>query len=338
MIASPAQTTSPAEPLLAIRDLRVQFHTRHATLNAVRDLSLTLHPGEIVGLVGESGCGKSVTAQAILRLIGDNPHEDIQGEITYQGNNLLDQSEAEMARLRGRSLAMIFQDPMTALNPVLPVGEQIAEGLRWHLNYSRRAAHQRAIELLGQVGISEAARRARQYPHEFSGGMRQRVVIAIAISCQPQLLIADEPTTALDATLQSQILDLLLTMRSEAGAALLLITHDLDVVANVCDRVAVMYAGTVVESAATADLIGSPQHPYTQGLLASIPKLGHKGRLHPIPGQPPDPGTAATGCLFADRCPYAHERCQQTPPRFACSDTHHASCWLLDSDSQESSS
>ncbi len=318
-----------ATPLLQLDDLRVRFRTREGLVHAVNGLSLAMQPGEILGLVGESGCGKSASAQAIMRLIGDRSGEELSGSIRLDGDELLAKSEREMAAVRGGQVAMIFQDPMTSLNPVYSIGEQIAEALRLHGKARGRTAWRRAVELLDQVGIPDAAERARRYPHEFSGGMRQRVVIAIALSCEPRLLIADEPTTALDVTTQAQILDLLRRLREQTGAGILFITHDLAVVAELCDRVAVMYAGELVECAPAGELFASPRHPYTQGLLASIPRRGGKDRLETIEGRPPSLYAPSPGCAFAPRCPHAMPACARHPRLETVGTGHEAACWLV---------
>jgi oligopeptide transport system ATP-binding protein len=314
--------------LLNISDLHVRFRTREGAVQAVDGVSFTVRKGEILGIVGESGCGKSVTARAIMRLIGDAKNEEVSGRIELEGEDLLRKSEKEMTRLRGRKMAMIFQDPMTSLNPVFPVGAQIAEGPRWHERLSTRAARRRAVEMLASVGIPAPEDRAGQYPHEFSGGMRQRAVIATALSCSPDLLIADEPTTALDVTIQAQILDLLRELRDRTGAGMIFITHDLGVVAELCDRVAVMYAGSIIEEASVSELFRSPHHPYTKGLLNSLPVLGRKDRIKPIEGRPPDLSRLPVGCRFADRCPFVFDKCAQLPPLKELGRGHRSACWL----------
>ena len=316
------------ETILDVRDLSVRFRTREGVVRAVDGVDLSVRKGEILGVVGESGCGKSVTAQAIMRLIGDARNEEVTGRIVLDGEELLTKTEKEMTRLRGRKLAMIFQDPMTSLNPVFTVGAQIAEGPRWHERLSRKAAGRRSVEMLEMVGIPSPAERAKQYPHEFSGGMRQRAVVGMALSGRPDLLIADEPTTALDVTIQSQILDLLRDLRDRTGAGMIFITHDMGVVAQLCDRVAVMYAGSIVEEAPVKELFKNPRHPYSQGLLASLPVLGSHARLRPIEGRPPDLRRLPAGCRFADRCPFAFEKCVQRPPLMPAGPEHRSACWL----------
>lgn len=314
------------ENLLEVKNLQVEFHTRQGVMHAVRGVNFTLQKGEILGIVGESGCGKSVTANTILGLIGKKKHEKTDGEIWFRGQNILALPEKEQQKLRGNQISMIFQDPMTALNPVLRVGKQVGEVLEIHQKKSRKTALKEAVEQLKKVGIPSAEARAEDYPFQFSGGMRQRAVIASALMCQPDILIADEPTTALDVTIQAQILDLLLELRDTYGVAILLITHDLGVVAEVCDTVAVMYAGEIVEKAPVKELFASPKHPYTRGLLQCIPTLGSKERLIPIAGQPPKLYEVKEGCKFADRCPYYQTSCnEKTELREAALD-HFTAC------------
>jgi len=301
-------------PLLEVRDLVVEFATRRGTARAVDGVDLDLAVGATLGLVGESGCGKSVTSLAILRLLDTNARVR-SGTIRFEGRDLLALDEPAMRRMRGARIAMIFQEPMTSLNPVFTVGAQIAETLRVHRALDRKAAWGRAVELMHLVEIPDPERRARSYPHELSGGMRQRVMIAIAIACEPALLIADEPTTALDVTIQAQILDLLRGLRARLGMGLLLITHDLGVVAAEADEVAIMYAGRIVERAPTAPLFARPAHPYTAALLASLPRLERRAeRLTPIPGSVPDLLALPSGCRFRDRCPRADARCAAEDP------------------------
>ncbi len=299
--------------LLEVIDLQTHFPTRSGLVKAVNGVSFHLDAGEVLGLVGESGCGKSITALSIMRLITP-PGKIVDGEITFDNKNLLRQSDAEMRQIRGDDIAMIFQDPMTSLNPVYTVGEQIAEALRLHRKLSRKAAHAAAIEAMREVAIPDPARRANDYPHQLSGGMRQRVMIAMALACDPKLLIADEPTTALDVTIQAQILELLEELRRNRELAVLLITHDLGVVAEVADRVAVMYTGRIVEESSVEQLFAQPKHPYTEGLLRSVPKLTRtdvikKERLETIEGTVPSPTELPPGCHFAPRCPYRMPRC-----------------------------
>ena len=306
------------EPLLSVEQLQTHFATSDGINRAVDGVSFHVNAGETLALVGESGCGKSVTAMSILRLIPEPPGK-IAGAIKFQGKDLLKLSDREMRAIRGNSISMIFQEPMTSLNPVLTVGRQIGETLRLHQGLSAHQAEERAIEMLELVGIPEARRRVREYPHQLSGGMRQRVMIAIALACNPKLLIADEPTTALDVTIQAQILDLMRDLKHRVGAAIVLITHDLGVVAEVAERVIVMYAGRKVEEATVAQLFAKPRHPYTQGLLGSVPKLGSSltgetSRLAEIPGLVPSLKRKLDGCVFASRCQYATDLCRQVVP------------------------
>jgi peptide/nickel transport system ATP-binding protein len=321
-------------PLLAIEDLQTHFFTRDGVVRAVDGVSYAVEAGETLAVVGESGCGKSVTALSILRLVPSPPGRIVGGAIRFEGVDLLQIGEGEMRRIRGNEISMIFQEPMTSLNPVLTVSRQITETLILHQGLTARAAAARAIEMLRLVRIPEPERRARQYPHELSGGMRQRVMIAMALACHPKLLTADEPTTALDVTIQAQILDLMRELKSEIGAAIILITHDLGVVAEMAQRVVVMYAGRKVEEAPVGDLFRRPQHPYTLGLLASVPRLGATlGRAEPprlaeIPGTVPSLRDPIVGCAFAPRCAYATERCsREAPPLEAKTAAHLAACF-----------
>ncbi len=323
-----------SEPLLAIEDLRTQFFTREGVVRAVDGVSCTIASGETLAVVGESGCGKSVTALSILRLVPSPPGRIVSGRIRFAGRDLLALGEAEMRAIRGNEISMIFQEPMTSLNPVLTVARQIGETLMLHQHLDARAARARAVEMLRLVRLAEPERRARQYPHELSGGMRQRVMIAMALACRPKLLIADEPTTALDVTIQAQILDLMRDLKSAIGAAILLITHDLGVVAEMAERVIVMYAGRKVEEAPVRDLFRHPRHPYTLGLLASVPRLGATlGRAAPprlaeIPGVVPSLREAIVGCSFAPRCAYATGRCRaEAPPLELKRPAHLAACF-----------
>jgi oligopeptide/dipeptide ABC transporter ATP-binding protein len=299
-------------------------------VRAVDNISFTIPEGETVGLVGESGCGKSVTSLSIMRLL-DYPGEIVGGRINFQGRNLRDLGAEEMRHVRGKDIAMIFQEPMTSLNPVYKVGEQIAEAVREHMHVDRKAAWNRAIEMLDLVGIPSAARRVEDYPHNMSGGMRQRVMIAMALSCDPKLLIADEPTTALDVTIQAQILDLMRDLQQRLGMSILLITHDLGVVAEMCKDVCVMYAGQIVERSDVHNLYKSPQHPYTEGLLRSIPQLGmsQTEKLAVIRGVVPNPLNWPQGCRFAPRCDYRFEKCDKQPPMFDV-DGQESACWLCE--------
>ncbi|HYK14256.1 MAG TPA: ABC transporter ATP-binding protein [Burkholderiales bacterium] len=321
------------QPLLEVDDLKTYFYTRDGIVRAVDGVSFTVYPGETLAVVGESGCGKSVTSLSILRLIAAPPGKIVNGRLMFQGRDLLGLTEDEMRKVRGNEISMIFQEPMTSLNPVLTIGRQIAEALVLHRGMKRKAALERAVEMLTLVNIPEAARRIEQYPHQLSGGMRQRVMIAMALACNPRLLIADEPTTALDVTIQAQILDLMRGLKEKTGAAIVLITHDLGVVAEMAQRVVVMYAGRKVEEAAVDDLFAHPHHPYTEGLLKSIPRLEHAQaaahlRLAEIPGMVPSLKEEIAGCLFAPRCGYATERCRREyPPLEEKAPGHFAACW-----------
>ena len=313
--------------LLAVRDLRTSFFTDRGEAHAVDGVSFAVDAGRVLGLVGESGCGKSVTALSLMRLVPP-PGRIVGGEVRLDGRDLLRVDERAMRDVRGAQLAMIFQEPMTSLNPVFTVGSQIAEGLRLHRPVSRRQAWERAVELLAEVGIPEPARRARDYPHQLSGGMRQRVMIAMAVSCEPRVLVADEPTTALDVTIQAEILDLLRGLRERRGMALLLITHDLGVVAQQADEVAIMYAGRIVEHGSVLDVFDHPLHPYTQALFRSIPGIGGRREcLEAIPGQVPDLLQLPSGCAFRDRCPRAVPECATVvPPLEEKAPGHRAAC------------
>jgi oligopeptide/dipeptide ABC transporter ATP-binding protein len=321
------------KPLLEVKNLKTHFFTEDGVVHAVDGVDFVVYPGEILGLVGESGCGKSVTSLSVMRLIAP-PGKVLEGEILLDGTNLLSLSESEMMKVRGNRISMIFQQPQTALNPVFKVGDQISEVLSIHQDFGKEAGHKRAVELLKMVGIPEAERRAEAFPHELSGGMAQRVMIAMALACVPELLIADEPTTALDVTIQAQILDLVLEMRKNLGTSVILITHDLGVIAEMAERVAVMYAGEIVEQAESNELFGSPLHPYTQGLIGSIPILGKiKERLDVIPGNVPDLIDPKPGCRFAPRC-IARVKHQLTicgeadPQLIEIKPDHMVRCWL----------
>ncbi|HEU4962307.1 MAG TPA: ABC transporter ATP-binding protein [Bacilli bacterium] len=320
--------------ILEVKDLKVSFHTYAGEVQAVRGVTFNLKKGECLAIVGESGCGKSVTSQAIMRLIATPPGEIKAGsQIMFDGKTEITKlSDREMESIRGSEMGMIFQDPMTSLNPTMKVGTQISEGLIKHQGLSRQAARERAIEMLRLVGIPNPEARIDQYPHQFSGGMRQRVMIAIALACNPKLLIADEPTTALDVTIQAQILDLMRDLQEKTGASIILITHDLGVVADVAQRVVVMYAGKVIEQGLIDDVFYNPQHPYTWGLLRSVPRLDSSKEqdLIPIDGTPPDLIAPPKGCAFAARCPYAMEVClEQDPDTTKIDQNHSAACWLL---------
>jgi oligopeptide/dipeptide ABC transporter ATP-binding protein len=315
--------------LLEVRDLAISFRADDGWVQAVQGVNLEVRPGETVGLVGESGCGKSVTSLSIMGLLPKTAK--VSGTINVSGRNLTGLEDAQMRRVRGDDVSMIFQEPMTSLNPVLKIRDQIAEPLRMHTKLTERQITTRVIELLGHVGIPNPARVAGEYPHQLSGGMRQRIMIGMAMSCEPKLLIADEPTTALDVTVQAQILDLLRKLQAETGMSILLITHDLGVVAEMCSRVSVMYAGRIVEHCNVDDLYFKPQHPYTKGLLSSLPAIGQRSRLHPIPGQVPPLWNMPAGCRFAPRCPHAMDVCRTTEPNLdTLEGTHSVSCWLSD--------
>ncbi|MBN2212497.1 MAG: ABC transporter ATP-binding protein [Sedimentisphaerales bacterium] len=319
--------------LLSIQDLQVTFFTEAGEVRAVQNVSYDIPQGKTLAVVGESGCGKSVTALAMLRLIPKPPGKIVGGEILFRGKNLLHLSEREMRHIRGNEIAMIFQEPMTSLNPVYTVGEQIVEAIELHQNLHGKAAWDLAINVLRQVGIAEPAQRVKEYPHQMSGGMRQRVMIAMALSCDPSLLIADEPTTALDVTIQAQILELLKDLQHRKNMSVLLITHDLGVVAENADDVVVMYASKIVEKATVHDIFARPLHPYTQGLLRSLPKLGEgQQRLEVIPGSVPDPLHFPTGCKFHPRCPHGcnDRQCQSREPQLEQYESGHvAACWKV---------
>jgi oligopeptide/dipeptide ABC transporter ATP-binding protein len=315
-----------AAPLLEINHLRTYFSVRGYTAKAVDDVSLSILPGQTLGLVGESGCGKSVTAHSIMRLIPSPPGRIAGGEILFEGRDLVKASEAQMRRIRGNRISMIFQEPMTSLNPTYPVGDQVGEVIRLHNKLSRSAARERSVAMFQLVGIPAPEKRIDDYPHQMSGGMRQRVMIAMALACSPQLMIADEPTTALDVTIQAQILDLMNTLKQETGAAILFITHDLGVIAEMSQHVAVMYAGRMMEYADARTLYRSPKNPYTVGLLGSIPVLGRNsggGRLQTIPGVVPSLLQLPEGCLFSDRCPDVFAECRHVAPAMVPAGENH---------------
>ncbi len=317
--------------LLEVQDLKTQFHTREGLVYAVNGISYKLDEGETLGIVGESGCGKSVSVLSLMRLIPQPPGRIAGGQALFQGRDLLKMSAEEIRHVRGAQIGMVFQDPMTSLNPVLTIGRQLTEGLELHMGMSRQQARDRAAELLTMVGIPQAADRLNDYPHQFSGGMRQRVMIAMALSCAPQLLIADEPTTALDVTIQAQIIELVKRLRDELGMAIIWITHDLGIVAGLAQRVLVMYAGFIIEEAPVKDLYADPRHPYTLGLLGSLPRLDeteHR-RLVSIEGLPPDLLGLPPGCPFAPRCVYAIDRCwKENPSLEPVSPGHWKACWV----------
>ena len=318
--------------LLEIRDLRIHYVTDDATVEAVNGVDLTIEKGETLGLVGETGAGKTTTALGILRLIPDPPGRIVSGEILYNGEDILQIRDSELRKLRGNEISMIFQDPMTALNPTMRVGEQVAEVIRLHEGCSKAAAIKRSVEMLEMVGIR--AERSTDYPHQFSGGMKQRVVIAMALACKPKLLLADEPTTALDVTIQAQVLELMKELIRDKDMSMMLITHDLGVVAEVCEDVAVMYAGRIVEQGTADDVFNFTRHPYTEGLFDSLPNLKQRGEeLVPIRGLMPDPSDLPPGCAFAPRCPYATERCTQSVPELRTADgsaAHKVACHAYD--------
>jgi oligopeptide transport system ATP-binding protein len=318
--------------LLDVSNLVVSFKTDDGIVGAVNGLSYGVEPGSTLGIVGESGSGKSVNALAIMRLIPVPPGRIESGRIMFRGENLLEKSETEMRKIRGKDIAMIFQDPMTSLNPVLTVGDQIGEGIRLHLGVSKEEALQRTINVLRLVNIPSPEKRVHDYPHQFSGGMRQRVMIAMSIACDPQLLIADEPTTALDVTIQAQIIELMKEMQTRLGSAIILITHDLGVVAETCKNVLVMYAGNMVEYGTADQIFESPKHPYTMGLLASLPRLDERehSRLVPIEGQPPNLLRVPKGCAFAPRCKYRMPICDEPVATYDFGDGHVARCFLYD--------
>jgi oligopeptide transport system ATP-binding protein len=315
--------------LLEVKDLRVEFTTRRGIVYAVNGISFAIAPGETLGIVGESGCGKSVTSLAILGLLAGNGRVR-SGRAVFEGRDLIQLKDRALRGIRGREIAMIFQDPMTSLNPVLTIGRQIRETLETHFDMNRKEAEARAAELLDRVGIPSARARLRDYPHQFSGGMRQRAMIAIALACEPKLLIADEPTTALDVTIQAQILDLLRELVAEENAALILITHDLGVVAGMCERVNVMYAGMFMETGSAEQLFGAPRHPYTLGLLQSVPRLdlGRRARLHPIEGAPPNMLRAPAACPFQPRCRFEVDlSSREVPPLLEIERGHKVACF-----------
>ena len=314
------------DTFLSVRDLVVEYTSGKDVVQAVNGISFDLKHGESLGLVGETGAGKTTIAKSILRILPDPPARVKNGEIWFDGQDLMELENADMRKIRGARISMVFQDPMTALNPTMRVADQIADGIRLHTNCSKREARHKAAEMLEMVGIPKG--RAREYPHQFSGGMKQRVVIAIALACSPDLLIADEPTTALDVTIQAQVLDLINNLKKEKGTSLILITHDLGVVAETCDRVAVVYAGEIVESGTIEEIFDHAQHPYTLGLFNSLPNMTRGAhRLQPIDGMMPDPSNLPTGCKFHPRCPYADEGCcEQAMTMEKLSGTHYCSC------------
>ena len=318
-------------PLLEVKDLRTYFFSDQGTVKAVDGVSFDVQEGETLGLVGESGCGKSVSALSILRLIPNPPGEIVGGEIFFEGQDLLNLSDEEIRKVRGNRIAMIFQEPMTSLNPVLTIGRQIAEPMEVHRNMSLKEALEKARELLGKVQIADSGTRVRDYPHQFSGGMRQRAMIAMGLGCNPRLIIADEPTTALDVTVQAQLLELLKNLTRDFSMALIIITHNLGVVARYANRVNVMYAGKIVEKGTARDIYEDPMHPYTIGLMASVPQLDQdvKKKLVPIRGQPPNLANVPKGCAFHPRCDYAVERCRKERPLLvSVGENHERACWV----------
>ncbi|HVZ09544.1 ABC transporter ATP-binding protein [Rhodopila sp.] len=316
-------------PVLEVSGLSTVFHTRGGTVRAVQDMSFSVEPGELLAVVGESGCGKTMMALSLMRLIPSPPGKIVAGSVRVAGTDLLTLDEAAMRKARGSEIAMIFQEPMTALNPLLTVGRQISEMVALHENVSGKAARERAVEMLHHVRIPEPRRRAGEYPHQMSGGMRQRAMIAMALACKPKVLIADEPTTALDVTIQAQVLDLIDDLRQEMGTAVVLITHDLGVVAEVADRMIVMYAGRKVEEGGIGDLFADPKHPYLRGLLASVPRIGQPKRLQEIAGTVPPLSNLPPGCAFAPRCPSAIDTCRDTMPGLEPKRPNHlAACWV----------
>jgi oligopeptide/dipeptide ABC transporter ATP-binding protein len=325
-----------SQPILSVRSLQTEFQTEDYTVRAVDGLSYDLHPGKTLAIVGESGSGKSVHALSILQLLPMPPARIAGGEIVFNGKDLLKTDNKAMRSIRGNKIAMIFQEPMTSLNPVMRVGDQLAEATMLHQGLSKEKAWDKAVSLLKKVGIPAAEKRIRDYPHQFSGGMRQRAMIAMALSCEPDILIADEPTTALDVTIQAQILDLMKELQKEFRMAMILITHNIGVVAEMADEVVVMYAGRAVEKAPIEEIFRNPKHPYTRCLLESVPSIySRKQRLATIEGQPPDLAKGITGCPFAPRCPDVKERCRsEDPPEYMMSDTHMANCFNIENDAK----
>lgn len=321
-----------AENILEVHDLEIRYVTDEETVQAVNDITFSLERGESIGLVGETGAGKTTTALGIMGLVPDPPGEIVKGSILFEGEDLLKLSEKQMRRIRGGKISMIFQDPMTSLNPVTRVGDQIAEVILLHNKISKAEARKRAMEMLEQVGIPGA--RCDDYPHQFSGGMKQRVMIAIALACSPELLIADEPTTALDVTIQAQVLEMMKGLRDKYNTSMLMITHDLGIVAEICDEVSVVYAGRVIEHGTLEDIFKNTRHPYTEGLFNSLPNLENRqAELKPIKGLMPDPSNLPKGCAFCPRCEYATEICKtQKPPRTYRNDTHYVECHLYNKD------
>ncbi len=320
-------------PLLEVKDLKTAFYTFEGVVKAVDGVSYEVEEGETLGLVGESGCGKSVSALSLMRLIPDPPGKITDGEIFFEGEDILKIDMDDMRRIRGAKMSMVFQEPMTSLNPVLTLEKQLSETLQLHKGMNREEARNESVNLLGRVGIPDPERRVRQYPHQFSGGMRQRVMIAMALSCSPKLIIADEPTTALDVTIQAQILELMKSLTTEFGVALIVITHNLGVVARYADRMNIMYAGKIIERGTAKEIYSNPRHPYTVGLLKSVPRLDlpRRAKLDPIEGQPPDLVNIPPGCAFRDRCRWAVDKCAtDTPPLMQVGEGHLSACWRAD--------
>jgi oligopeptide transport system ATP-binding protein len=318
-------------PLLQVKDLRTYFYTEEGVVKAVDGVSYDVQEGETLALVGESGCGKSISALSLLKLIPIPPGRIVSGEVLFDGEDLMKLSEDEIRKIRGNRISMVFQEPMTSLNPVLTIGKQLTESLELHLKLDKEAATARAIQLLEMVGVAEAERRITDFPHQFSGGMRQRVMIAIAMSCNPRLLIADEPTTALDVTIQAQVLEVMARLSREFGTAVIIITHNLGVVARYADRVNVMYAGKIIETSTAEKVYAEPRHPYTLGLLNSVPRLDQASgeKLIPIEGLPPDLGRLPPGCSFYARCTFRIDKClEEYPPLQLVSENHYAACWV----------
>ena len=318
-------------PLLQVKDLRTYFYTEEGLVKAVDGVTFDVQEGETLALVGESGCGKSVSALSLLKLLPIPPARIVSGEVLFEGDDLLKLDEDDLRKIRGNRISMVFQEPMTSLNPVLTIGKQMTEALELHLKLDRNAANARAVQLLEMVGVAEAERRITDYPHQFSGGMRQRVMIAMAMACNPKLLIADEPTTALDVTIQAQVLEVMARLSREFGTAVIIITHNLGVVARYADRVNVMYAGKIIETSTAEKVYADPRHPYTLGLLRSVPRLdlGMGEKLIPIEGLPPDLGHLPEGCSFYPRCTYRIDKCREEyPPLALVSENHYAACWV----------
>ncbi|MEW9677401.1 ABC transporter ATP-binding protein [Lentibacillus sp. L22] len=325
-----------SQPILEISGLKTSFFTDDGEVPAVADVNFSIKPGEILGVVGESGCGKSVTSLSVMGLVPP-PGKIIAGDIRFKNEELTKATERRMRQIRGNEIAMIFQEPMTSLNPVFTIGSQLIEGIQLHKQLSKKEAASRAVQMLEKVGMPRAKQLMKEYPHQLSGGMRQRVMIAMAMACEPELLIADEPTTALDVTIQAQILDLMKRLNEDSNTSILLITHDLGVVADVCDRIVVMYAGKVVEEGNVRTIFKNPQHPYTEGLIQSVPNMYvKKERLYSIPGNVPKPGSVQHGCLFAPRCRYAFDRCtDENPELLETEDGHQVRCFLHEKHKQE---